>query len=66
MATFGKIEEGKLKGRRVILSPREGLSDNLYFTEKGEFLNGSPQFALYCLNKGCEKEVPGKCDKCNV
>lgn len=62
---FGKIEEGKLKGRRVILSPREGLPENLYWTEKGVFLNGSPQFALYCLSGGCEKEVPGECIKCN-
>ena len=62
---LGVIEEGKLKGKKVILSPRKDLPDNLYLVEKGTFLNGSPQFALYCLTKGCEKEVPGKCPKCN-
>lgn len=62
---LGEIQEGKLKGQKVILSPREGLPSNLYWVEKGIFLNGSPQFALHCLNLGCEKEVPGKCDKCN-
>jgi len=65
MTKFGKIEEGKLKGRRVILEPR-GLPENLYLVEKGQFINGSPQFALYCLTEGCEKEVPGKCEKCNT
>lgn len=62
---YGIIEEGKLKGRKVILSPREGLPENLYLVEKGEFFNGSPQFALHCLTQGCECEVPGKCPKCN-
>jgi hypothetical protein len=62
---YGKIEEGSMKGRKVILSPREGIPDNLYLVEKGEFMNGSPMFALHCLTKGCEKEVPGKCEKCN-
>jgi len=62
---LGKIEEGKLKGKKVILEPRSGLKENEYLVEKGLFLNGSPQFSLHCLNKGCECEIPGKCDKCN-
>jgi len=62
---LGQIEEGKLKGKKVILQPRKDLPDNLYLVEKGVFIGGMPQFALHCLNKGCEKEVPGKCDKCN-
>jgi hypothetical protein len=63
---YGKIEEGKLEGRKVILSPRKDLPDNLYLVEKGLFANGAPMFALHCLTKGCEKEVPGKCQKCNT
>ena len=66
MAVYGKIEEGKLKGRRVILEPRESLPENLYLVEKGKFINGASQFALHCLTEGCEKEVPGKCEKCNT
>ena len=62
---LGIIEEGKLKGKKVILSPRKDLPDNLYLVEKGKFINGSPQFALHCLTKGCEKEVPGTCQICN-
>lgn len=63
---LGVIEEGKLKGKKIILEPRKGLEENQYLVEKGTFLNGSPQFALHCLTKGCEKEIPGKCDKCNI
>lgn len=62
---IGVIEEGKLKGKKMILEPRENLPNNLYLVEKGVFLNGSPQFELHCLTKGCEKEVPGSCKKCN-
>ena len=63
--TYGKIEEGVLAGRVVILSPRDGLSDNLYLVEKGNFMNGEKMFSLHCLTNGCEKEVPGKCARCN-
>lgn len=62
---LGVIEEGTLKGKKVILEPRKDLPENLYLVEKGLFFNGSPQFALYCLTKGCEQEVPGKCLKHN-
>ena len=62
---LGKILEGKLKGKKVILKPRSGLPENIYLVEKGTFLNGSPMFAKFCLNKGCEKEVSGFCKKCN-
>jgi len=61
---LGIIEDGKLKGKKIILEPREGLPDNLYLVSKGAFLNGSPQFAMYCLV--CECEVPtGGCLRCN-
>jgi len=60
---LGIIEDGNLKGKRIVLEPRDGLEDNLYLIEKGPFLNGSPQFAMFCLV--CEKEVPGKCPICN-
>lgn len=62
---LGIIETGVLKGKRVILSPREGMEDNIYLVEKGMFINGAPTFAKYCLNEGCEQEVPNKCNKCN-
>jgi hypothetical protein len=60
---LGIIEDGKLKGKKIVLEPREGLENNLYLVSKGTFLNGSEQFALHCLI--CEKEVPGKCTRCN-
>ena len=61
---LGIIEEGKLKGKRVLLE-RKGLRDNEFYVEKGVFLNGSPQFSKACLNKGCEKFIPDNgCDKC--
>ena len=62
---LGIIKEGKLKGKKVILKPRTGLPENIFLVEKGTFLNGSPMFAKFCLNKGCEKEVPDICEKCN-
>ncbi len=62
---FGIIEEGKLKGRKMVIEPRVDLLDNLYLVEKGLFLNGSAQFSLHCLAKGCEKEVMNKCNMCN-
>lgn len=58
---LGEILEGKLKGRKIILEPREGLRQNEYLVEKGVFIGGMPQFALHCLI--CEKEIPGRCDK---
>lgn len=61
---LGIIEEGVLKGKKVILEPHEGLKDNEYFVEKGGFLNGAPMFARYCLNKGCEKEIPDNGHTC--
>ena len=61
---LGIIQETKLKGHKIILEPREGLPDNLYLVSKGTFFNGSEHFAMFCLF--CEKEVPGKCLKCNI
>lgn len=58
---LGVIEDGTLKGKRIILEPRDGLKDNEYLVENGMFFNGSPQFSLYCL--ACEKQIPGKCKK---
>ncbi len=55
---LGVIEEGKLKGKKVILEPRNGLKDNEYFVESGVFLNGAPTFSKTCLNKGCETQIP--------
>ena len=66
-AIYGIIEEGELKGKKVMLSPRnEGTPENLYLVEKGVFYEGSPMFALHCLTKDCEKEVPGVCPVCNT
>lgn len=65
---FGQIEEGKLKGKKMIVSPRKDLPDNLYLVEVGTFFNGAPMYALFCLNKGCEKQIPSGygCPKCNA
>lgn len=46
---LGVIEDGGLKGRRIILEPRKGLKRNEYLIEQGVFFNGSPMFAKYCL-----------------
>ena len=63
---LGVIEEGKLKGKKMILEPRENMEDNLYLVQSGKFIDGqSSKFSLYCLTKGCEKEVPGRCRVCN-
>ena len=62
---LGVIEEGKLKGKKVIIEPRIGLKENEWLVEKGVFMNGAPTFARFCLNKGCEKEIPGHCQTCN-
>lgn len=53
---LGVIEEGKLKGKRIILEPRDGLKDNEYLVENGSFLNGAPTFSKTCLV--CEREIP--------
>ena len=62
---LGIIETGRLKGKKIILEPRQGLPDNIYLVENGTFLNGSPQFSHFCLI--CEKQVPSGswCPKCN-
>lgn len=60
---LGVIEGTKLNGRKIILEPREGITENLYLVSKGDFFNGSPNFSMHCLV--CEKEVPGKCGTCN-
>lgn len=52
---LGIIEEGKLKGRKIILHPREKLLDNIYLVEKGTFFNGAPMFSPHCLV--CENEI---------
>ena len=56
---YGLIEDGVLKGRRVVLSPRDGLPNNIYLVEQGTFFNGAPMFTTYCLV--CDKQVPGTC-----
>lgn len=61
---LGVINEGKLKGKKVILEPRTGLKDNEYLVEKGPFLNGSPAFTKFCLNTSCQCEIPSHCPKC--
>lgn len=58
---LGIIEEGKLKGKKMIVSPHVGLKENEYWVETGLFFNGAPKFSLHCLVQGCEKEIPGKC-----
>ena len=63
---LGIIEEGKLKGKKMILEPRENMEENLYLVESGKFIDGqTSKFSLQCLTQGCEQEVPGKCGKCN-
>ena len=62
---LGVIEEGKLKGKKVILEPRVGLENNIFLVEKGTFFNGAPMFSKHCLSVGCEKEVDDECEKCN-
>lgn len=61
---MGMIEEGSLKGKKIILKPRKGLKKNEYLIEQGVFFNGAPMFALYCLM--CEVPIPGNgCIKCS-
>ena len=60
---MGVIEEGTLKGRQIILQPREGLKDNEWLVQSGLLL-GIPKFSKACLT--CEEFIPdngcGKCD----
>lgn len=61
---MGMIEDGKLKGKKILLEPRKGLRRNEYLVEQGVFFNGAPMFALYCLM--CEVPIPGNgCMVCN-
>ena len=60
---IGVIQDTTLKGRKIILEPREGVPDNLWLVEEGRFLNGSSQYTMYCLV--CEKRVPSLCPECN-
>lgn len=63
---LGVIEEGSLKGKKVIFSPRNGLKDNEFLVEQGVFMNGAPVFHKACLTKGCEKFIANRgCDTCN-
>lgn len=58
------INDGGLKGKKIILEPRIGLRKNEYLIEQGVFFNGAPMFALYCLM--CEVPIPGNgCIKCS-
>ena len=61
---LGMIEEGQLKGKKVLLEPREGLKENEYLVEKGVFANGAPMFNKACLNKGCEDYIGNSCTNC--
>ena len=47
--TVGIIEDGTLKGRKIILEPRSGMKDNEYLVEEGTFFNGAPLFTRACL-----------------
>lgn len=61
---FGVIEDGGLKGKKIVLKPRHGLRNNEWLVEHGVFINGSPVFAKYCLV--CEIPIPDMgCQKCN-
>jgi len=53
---LGIIEEGKLKGKKIILTPRKDMEQSEYYVSKGTFLNGSEQFSKACLI--CEKFIP--------
>ncbi len=61
---LGIIEDGGLKGKKIILEPRKGLRRNEYLVEQGVFFNGASMFALYCLM--CEAPIPSNgCMVCN-
>lgn len=61
---LGIIEDTTLKGRKIVLEPRNNLPDNIWLVENGTFPNGSPIFSYYCLV--CEKQIPSNgCPKCN-
>lgn len=65
MITLGQIDEGVLRGKKVVVAPRTGLPENIYFVERG-YISGVPFYAQYCLNQGCEIEIPVQgCPKCN-
>lgn len=54
---YAKLQEGKYKGRKMIL-PSTVLVSN------GKFLNGSEQFSKFCLKH--DKFIPDNgCDECN-
>lgn len=59
---FGIIEEGKLKGQKIILEPRNGLKNNEYIVEKGVFNNGAQMFQKACLV--CEEYIGEVCTNC--
>ena len=61
---LGIIQTGKLKNKKIIIEPRQGLPKNIYLVENGIFPNGSPQFSHFCLV--CERQIPSNgCPKCN-
>ncbi len=61
---FGIIEDGRLKGKQIILEPRTGMKNNEWMIAEGTFAGGAPLFARYCLI--CEVKIPDTgCFKCN-
>ena len=57
---LGVIESGGLKGKRIILEPRNDFKQNEYMVETGR-LEGSFTFSKHCLV--CEKSIPDNgCD----
>jgi len=63
---LGIIEEGKLKGKKVILEPRGELKDNEYLVERGVFFNGSFEYMKACLNRGCEDYISDNSHVCRL
>lgn len=61
---LGVIDEGRLKGKKVILDPRNGLKENEWLVEEGVFMNGMPMFHKACLNRGCEEYIGSMCEEC--
>lgn len=59
---LGIIEEGRLKGKKIILEPHD-LAQNEYLIEKGTFFNGSPMFHKACLV--CEDFISDSGHICN-
>lgn len=59
---LGIIEEGVLKDRRIILSPRKGLKDNEYMVENGKMVGDNIMFSKFCLI--CDIAIPDQgCNK---